>query len=290
VTRPDAPRTRSEPEASEVSGVVDASPFDLRPEAEDAALCLHGLTGTPYEVRPLGLAIAAAGIRAVGPALPGHNATPQELARVRQEDWVEAARASLRALRADHRGVFGVGLSMGGLVTLLLAAEEGMDAAVVVGTPLRLRGPVRWLVPVLRHWVPFPKKRGGADIADPEARRRHPSYDVMPLAAVHELMRLQARVRACLPRVTAPLFVAHGAHDHTADPDDARAILGAVGSSLREHRVLPHSAHVAPVDRDGPELARAAAEFLVRRGRPVPSEGAESRPDPAARRAPEPGS
>ena len=29
---------------------VDASPFELPGEGHAAALCLHGLTGTPYEV------------------------------------------------------------------------------------------------------------------------------------------------------------------------------------------------------------------------------------------------
>ena len=38
--------------------VVDPAPFDLAGEGPAAALCLHGLTGTPYEVRPLGEAIA----------------------------------------------------------------------------------------------------------------------------------------------------------------------------------------------------------------------------------------
>jgi hypothetical protein len=49
---------------------VDAAPFDLG-DGRDAALCLHGLTGTPYEIRPIGEALAAAGVRAIGPLLPG---------------------------------------------------------------------------------------------------------------------------------------------------------------------------------------------------------------------------
>ena len=65
--------------------VVDPSPFDLIGGGSAAVLCLHGLTGTPYEVRPLGEALARAGIRAVGPALPGHNETPDRLARVGYE-------------------------------------------------------------------------------------------------------------------------------------------------------------------------------------------------------------
>lgn len=251
---------------------VDASPFDLpgrSGRADSAALCLHGLTGTPYEVRPLGAALAARGIRALGPALPGHNDTPGALAATTHRDWLEAARSHLRALRADHARVFVVGLSMGGLLTLQLAAEAGADAVVTVATPLRLRGMVPRIVPWLKYLVPFPKKRG-SDIRDPQARRRHPGYRVMPLRSVHELMRLQAQVRPQLERVRCPILVAHGVHDRTADPADARSIIEQVSSDRPELLWLESSGHVVPVDRDGPALARATAEFLIRQGSGTP--------------------
>lgn len=254
---------------------VDASPFDLpgrsgrSGRADSAALCLHGLTGTPYEVRPLGAALAARGIRALGPALPGHNDTPGALAATTHRDWLEAARSHLRALRADHARVFVVGLSMGGLLTLQLAAEAGADAVVTVATPLRLRGVVPRIVPWLKYLVPFPKKRG-SDIRDPQARRRHPGYRVMPLRSVHELMRLQAQVRPQLERVRCPILVAHGVHDRTADPADARSIIEQVSSDRSELLWLESSGHVVPVDRDGPALARATAEFLIRQGSGTP--------------------
>ena len=243
---------------------VDASPFELPGEGHAAALCLHGLTGTPYEVRPLGQALSAAGIAALGPALPGHNETPERLAAVAHGTWLEAARGAFRELRAVHERVFVVGLSMGGLIALLLAAEERVDAAAVIGVPLRLRAPGVRLVPLLKRLVRFVPKSSGSDIRDPDARARHPSYDRMPLAAIHELVRLQRRVRAALPRIRAPLLVAHGAHDRTAHPDDAREILARVGSREREHLVLAASGHVVPVDRDGPRLAAALVSFLRR--------------------------
>lgn len=243
---------------------VDTAPFDLPGSSGAAALCLHGLTGTPYEVRPLGEALSEAGIRAVGPVLPGHNETPQSLARVRYQQWLEAARVQLRGLRDQHDSVFMVGLSMGGLLTLALAAEERVDGAVTVGTPLRLSQPLATFMPLLRYLVPFPRKREGSNICDPAARRRHPSYEVMPLAAVRQLQRLQRLVRGALGRVTAPLLVAHGAHDTTADPADSKEIFDRVGSRERQHLILENSAHVVSVDYDGPRLAAASVDFLTR--------------------------
>ena len=77
---------------SQVGATVDVSPFDLRPDAASlaagvqagaAALCLHGLTGTPYEVRPIAEALVARGVRAKGIWMAGHNGTVEDLARTK---------------------------------------------------------------------------------------------------------------------------------------------------------------------------------------------------------------
>ena len=85
----------------------------------------------------------------------------------------------------------------------------------------------------------------------------------MPLASVHELVRLQRRVTAGLGRIRAPVLVAHGAHDRTADPRDAERILQGLGSARKEHKVYPDSGHVVPVDYDGERLSVAIADFLA---------------------------
>lgn len=245
------------------SSPVDASPFDLEGDRDAAALCLHGLTGTPYEVRPLAEAVAARGIRALGPTLPGHGETPEALSRIPYTGWLSAARTDLNRLRSEHARVFLVGLSLGGLLSLALAAEEPVDGIVVVGTPLALSWPLSLLIGVARFVRPFPPKRRGSDICDSRAHRVHPGYDVMPLASVRELQRLQRRVRRQLRRVTAPILVAHGELDTTANPADAHAILAGVESLERRLLMLPRSGHVVPVDHDGPELVAEAANFLV---------------------------
>jgi carboxylesterase len=208
--------------------------------------------------------LAKAGVRAVGPVLPGHDSNAEALAALAYTDWLESARGELRYLRGGHAKVFVVGLSLGGLLSLALASEEPVDGIVAIGTPLRFRPTLRWLIPLVKHVAPYLKKSRGSDIRDPEARRRHPSLPVMPLASVHQLMHLQRRVEAGLPRVTAPILVAHGRHDATANPADAREIHDGVRSTQRALLVLPDSGHVVPVDHCGERLAGAVVEHLLR--------------------------
>ncbi|UCE86550.1 MAG: alpha/beta fold hydrolase [Deltaproteobacteria bacterium] len=251
-----------EPAGTGAAVHVDPAPFDLPGDGNAAALCLHGLTGTPYEVRPLGEALAAHGVAARGPALPGHNETPERLARVGHEEWLACARANLRELSDRYERVFVAGVSLGGLIALWIASEERVDALVTIGTPLELSRPVRWLVPWVKYLRGFAPKPAGSDIRDPEARARHPSYPRMPLRSVHELVKLQRRVRGRLSRVTAPIFVAHGALDRTASPADAARIHASVASERRRLRSFERSGHVVTVDHDGPELIRDAVDFL----------------------------
>lgn len=242
---------------------VDPAPFDLGdPDARAAVLCLHGLTGTPYEVRSLGEALAKGGLRAVGPTLPGHGASPRELARVPYTAWLDAARRAAEGLRSRHDRVFVVGLSMGGLLTLALGAEGRADAIAAVGTPLRLPAPVPQLVPFAKYVMPFLKKKVGSDIRDPEARSRHPSFPVMPLASVHQLVRLQRWLAPRLAAIRVPTLIAHGAHDRTAMPRDARVLHETVSGS--ELLVLERSGHVVPVDYDAALLAERVCRFVAR--------------------------
>ena len=97
-----APPKRPVVPSTDAAGpAVDAGPFDLPGRGSGAALCLHGLTGTPYEVRPLAEALSRAGVRAVGPVLPGHGGDAAECRRTSHEAWVESAGA--RRTRSARR-------------------------------------------------------------------------------------------------------------------------------------------------------------------------------------------
>src|SRR3954469_8792346 len=120
-----------------MSGAAD--PFVLG-DGPDACLLLHGLTGSPAEMRPGGEALAAAGFRAVGPLLPGHGTSPEDLAITTRFELVHAAESALLSLHGARR-IFLCGLSVGGVLAIHLAARswirEGLPdfAAVALMAP-----------------------------------------------------------------------------------------------------------------------------------------------------------
>jgi carboxylesterase len=223
-------------------------------------LCLHGLTGTPWEVRLPAEALVLAGFACHGPLLPGHGTDPGDLSRVSRAAWRDAVLRAFDALAATHRSVSVMGLSLGGLLALSVCAARSVRSAVVLAAPLRFGPLTRLGVGLLAPLgVSVPKTPG---IADPDARSAHPGYPRMPLRAVRELCALQREVESALPRVEAPLRLIYSRADPTVASTDAERILARVGSRERGVHYLERSSHVLPVDLERDRVARLTVEFV----------------------------
>src|SRR6266436_9997164 len=55
-----------------------------------SSLLVHGLTGTPYEMRYLGERLAARGVRVRGVKLAGHASAPENLGLSTYDNWYES--------------------------------------------------------------------------------------------------------------------------------------------------------------------------------------------------------
>lgn len=233
------------------------------------ALCIHGFTGTPFEVRPLADALATRGVASVGVLLPGHGTQPEDLAPCSWHQWEQAALQAWDALPRDLPRVL-VGCSMGGLLALRVAVLRADVAAVVLLAPalsffsdgeLAARAALQGLWR-LKPYVQ--KEQAGGDIADPAGRAANPTYSVIPLRPLGQVLLLQRAVRAELRRVVAPLCVFHGEQDHTIPPSASAEIAAGVAAPLVEHHRLRDSFHVIGLDVDRERIARLTGAFLER--------------------------
>src|SRR5512138_2201219 len=104
------------------AGGGDKSPLSIAGDGR-GVLCLHGITGTPFEVRPLAEALGRRGCTVLAPMLAGHGGTLADLAASGWQDWLRSAESAFHELVARVGGgrVAICGFSMGGLLALLLA-------------------------------------------------------------------------------------------------------------------------------------------------------------------------
>lgn len=246
----------------------DGGPFDLpgRPGGAEAALLLHGLTGTPFELRPVADRLARAGVRCLAPLLPGHESA-EALARTSWLDWVGGARDALAALGETRRTMV-VGSSMGALVACVLAAENPgrVDGIALLAPALELQPAGKlagWLArttPVAR-FIPQIPKAGGSDVGDPAARAANPCLPSIPFRAVGELLAFQSHVDALLPRVRCPALVEAGALDGTVTVAGARRMAGRLGGGAR-FVTLPRSRHLVAIDFERDRVASDVSSFF----------------------------
>ena len=236
-------------------------------------VCIHGFTGSPYEMRYLGQALADDGMSVRGPALPGHGTSLDELDRTRWQDWAAAVEAEVRAMCERHRRVAVVGQSLGGLLALHVAAALGdrLCAVASLAAPLWLDGlggqVARWLTSphettrerVVR-WAPRLPKLGGSDVRDPAAKAENPSYRAIPTRALGELLAFMPVVDAELPQIAAPVLVVHASHDHTAPVGCALRI--AHRTRARRMRILPRSYHLIAIDVERDVVAAEVRSFI----------------------------
>ncbi len=102
---------------------VDTGEFFF-PGSGVSALLIHGLTGTPYEMRYLGERLAAAGVSVRGVRLAGHAGTPEELAASGYDNWYESVVNGFEQLRRLGDPNVVIGLSAGAVLAARLALDQ----------------------------------------------------------------------------------------------------------------------------------------------------------------------
>jgi carboxylesterase len=251
-----------DPSAIRVDGATD----------KGGLVAFHGFAGTPNEVRILTESAARCGLSARAPRLAGHDSDVRNLLESSWNDWVSHATSVLFELAdTTKRRVVVAGLSMGALLAAHLAARypTRVAALIALGNATRLCTPAPALLLRLcemthpfgnRFYVP----KTGADIRDPEARRRHLTYDVTPMKSAVEVLRAGRLVRAELPQVSCPTLVIHGALDQVCPVSNAARFARALGTKDVEVAIMPRSGHIVTADFDRAEVARLTEAFVRR--------------------------
>jgi carboxylesterase len=243
------------------------APFELGPgDAKTAVLLLHGFTGSPWEVRPLGEALAARGYHVRAPRLPGHGGTPEAMLWVTWREWLATAEAALAALQ-DFERVVVSGLSMGGLLGVLLAARHPsrIEGMALLAPVVRVRRPgARFLRAVrslpLRELLPQWVQKDASDIQLDEVRAESPLLPRYPLARVWDLFALQDLADEAVQDVRCPSLVLAARHDHVVDLD---AVYRFQARLPRSRLVtLQRGFHIIPRDADRALALTEVSEFL----------------------------
>ena len=222
---------------------------------------VHGYTGTPMELRPLGDYLAAQGFTVLGVRLPGHGTSWQELEQTTWPEWYQAVVDGVQKLQGCCESVSVAGLSLGGLLAVKAAAELPLASVVLMSTPIYVRD---WRAPLVKFLQLFihrlkRRKYNGSDL-----RQRYDfSYAEMPTRPLPSLFALRDLCRdEYLQKVTVPALIIQSRVEHTVKPASAQFIYEHLGSRRKQLLWLQKSGHVLTLDEESPLVCAAVGTFL----------------------------
>lgn len=251
-------------------------------------LLLHGLCGSPKEIRFVANGLERSGYTVVCPELAGHGGSEANLVATTWADWYEGAVKSLDELAASCETVIVGGLSTGAVLSLLLAARhpDKVDAVALYSPTLWLSGrQIPWYLRLLRlidsKWFanlfrfPVPLHVGIKDkrVRDFVAGAMAASGGRLgasstPGGPVLERRRLSKAVMKQVGTIAQPVLILHAREDDYAGLDNAAYLQRELAGPV-DLVVLEDSYHMVTVDRQRDVVLSRTADFIARIARPL---------------------
>lgn len=244
--------------------LLGAEPWSHVGTGTSGVLLVHGFTGSPSSMRGVAEACAAAGFHVELPQLKGHGTAVADMLPTRWSDWSADAEAAYQTLRQRCNKVVVIGLSMGGTLTLWLAAHHPEITGIVCINPAaqplsdEMMVGIESLITDGVETIPAI----GSDIADPSTKEI--SYDATPVCALRSLLVDGVSVIAAqYPTIKVPMLLLNSVNDHVVDPKQSDYLVEHYGGKV-ERVMLERSYHVATQDYDKQIIFEKSVAFARR--------------------------
>ena len=255
------------------------------PGGRSGVLLIHGLTGTPAEMRFVAKGLNRAGFTVYGMQLAGHCGDENDLLKTGWHDWYRSVWEAADRLRKDVDHMFVAGLSMGALLALKLAADRPaeVDGLGLYGTTfvydgwtIPWLGKLSFLLPLVvglgfghkkKFYECFPygikderirNRIAGSMLSGDSAAAGLPGN---PWPSLAEFYRLSFRVRQQLRSIRTPSLVVHAVDDDVASLKNVRTIMRGIGGPV-ETVLLENSYHMITVDQERNQVIERSARFF----------------------------
>ena len=245
-------------------------------------LLIHGLGGTPVELRFVAQGLARAGYTVHCPQLAGHCGTIEDLRSSTWHQWYASVEAAHDKLRQECDVILAGGLSMGALMALHLARNRPreVDGLTLFAPTLRLDGwSMPWHSVLLRLVRPSPIKtkinlteRPPYGIKNERVRgfvlqhmqngTAEAGTFATPVRAFGHFNSFASVVRRELGKIKTPTLIVHPREDDIASLKNAMVLQRRLGG-LVELLVLDDSYHMITLDQQRHLVVERALGFAA---------------------------
>jgi len=258
---------------------------------KNAVLLVHGITGTPSEMRYLAKSFNKAGYTVLCNTLPHHCSTLEEPKRATWQEIADLCIEDFKALRREHDKVFVAGLSMGALMGIHIASKFPAEVSGIIALAPTLvydgwavhKGqvllPLAWHIPYFRNRIdirenaPYGLKdeslRGAIQAFYSKAEKNSQNEKVVmfgspffPLASLYQHHKFVKIVKKELAKVKTPILVLHAKEDDMTSLKNAQYIYKNIASSDKSLIVLENSYHMIVIDKDKEYVVDETVKFM----------------------------
>ncbi len=264
----------------EENEIPDRSQFI--PGGRLGVLLIHGLGGTPVELRFIAQGLARAGHTVYCCQLAGHCGTPEELRRSTWHEWYASVEQAHDKLKEHCDVIIAGGLSMGGILALHLAQNRphGVHGLLLYAPTLKLDGwSMPWHSVFLQYVRPLPVKfefdlaeRDPHGLKDERVRRLVVSsmqsgdsgaagVFSTPMRSFAHFNSLVSAVKPDIGKVRQPALIVHPREDDMASLKNAQYLQANLGG-LVDTLILDDSYHIVTLDQQRHIVAERTAGFV----------------------------
>jgi len=230
---------------------------------ESAVLLIHGYTGSPREVLWLGTQLHKAGYTVSIPRLPGHGTNKEDFLASSWKDWLRRVYDEYIDLAEEYKTVFVGGLSMGGVLTALLAAKFQPEkvffcAPAFIASDSRIK-----LTPYIKYFVKTIPTNGKPFYPEPEyyeCVKDYCIYNYVGKAA--DLYKLQKMAIRQLPHIRSKTMTVLSKADKSV-PFKEKKLIDRLLKAPNEYVILEKSSHIVTDDVERELVAQRIVEFLL---------------------------
>jgi len=269
----------------------DKNAITLAGDNGATVVLIHGLTGTPNEMRSLAGFLNRKGYSVICPRLAGHGEPIGVLKRAKWQDFYGSVRDVIMKNDLANSGgpIFAAGLSMGALLALLLADEfkDRIQGVSCLAPTLFYDG---WNTPLSKYLLPLAatplrylfyfKEEPPYGIKNETIRERihkyfcnaslddienisQYGYPYFPVALLYQLQVLVKHLSKRLPEMRFPVQLIQAKDDDMTSVRNSKFIYDNIGSEIKEMILLYDSYHVITADHERGIVAEKMEDFFA---------------------------
>lgn len=234
-----------------------------------AILLIHGFGGSPLDYKPVEESLRKSGYAFKTIILPGHGTNPKDLQNTQMNDWLAKSFSEYDSLKEKYGEVSVIGFSMGGTISLCIAAEKPVEKLVLISPYFKVKEqwyyfgkPEQW-ARRLNTVIPFVKKLKMGQINDPKGLEKYIAYNYLPTKAICELAKLGNHAKEEAGKVRCETLWIHSRGDFVADFQLSREVFDLLPATRKTFIEYNKSNHIILYDYDSGGAIKNIISFLT---------------------------